>query len=54
VNLATVAFPLLFAVVGALVYGYSKNSKLVELGRIVFFCGVLWLAYKLAGVVFHV
>ncbi len=32
---------LLVAVIGLLMYALSANGKLVEIGRIMFFCGLL-------------
>jgi hypothetical protein len=45
--MATLVFPLLVAVVGALVYAFA-SSKVSELGRISFFVGLLWLVYVAA------
>lgn len=41
-------WPLVIAVVGALVYALSSNPKAAELGRLIFFCGFFWLVYTLA------
>jgi hypothetical protein len=41
--------PLLIAILGLLIYGYAGKEKAVEVGRLLFFCGVFWLVYKLAG-----
>ena len=46
-------WPLVIAVVGALVYALAGNAKAAELGRITFFCGMLWLAYSLVGHTMH-
>ena len=35
--------PVLFAIVGALVYGLSANGKVAELGRLIFACAFLAL-----------
>lgn len=43
----TIVLPLLFALVGLLMYALSANGKLVEVGRIMFFCGLL--AFLLRG-----
>lgn len=42
-------WPLVIAVVGALVYALSSNTKASELGRLVFFCGFFWLVFSLLG-----
>ena len=36
-----ILLPLLVAVVGVLIYALSGNSKVQELGRIAYFCGLL-------------
>ena len=43
-----IAFALLIALVGVLMYALSTNPKLVEIGRIMFGCGLL--AFLLTGV----
>lgn len=40
-------FPLLIALVGLLMYALATNSKVIEIGRIMFFCGLL--AFLLGG-----
>lgn len=40
---------LLVALIGALVYAFSVNAKLAELGRIMFFCGLLAFLIGLPG-----
>lgn len=42
-------WPLVIAVIGALVYALASNTKAAELGRIVFMCGFFWLVYSLVG-----
>lgn len=42
-----VLLPLLVAVIGVLVYALASNPKVVELGRIAYFSGLL--AFLLAG-----
>lgn len=37
----TIVFSLLVAVIGLLFYGFSTNAKVQEIGRIMFFCGLL-------------
>lgn len=46
-------FPLVVAIIGALVYALASNSKAAELGRITFFVGLLWLVYTAMGKVVH-
>ncbi len=41
--------PLIVAVCGALIYAFASNSKLQEMGRILFFVGVLWAVWAVAG-----
>ena len=42
-----IALTLLVALVGVLMYSLSANPKLIEIGRIMFFCGLL--AFLLVG-----
>jgi len=42
----TILIPLLFALAGALIYGLSSNPKVVELGRIMFWCGLLVTLFR--------
>lgn len=51
--MTTIAIPVLFAVLGALVYGFSTNAKVGELGRITYFVGFLWTVYMLGRATFH-
>lgn len=51
-QLATVIYPLAFAVLGAFVYALTKD-KLSELGKIIFSVGMLWLVYTLAHATMH-
>jgi len=46
-------WPLVIAVIGALVYALAGNAKATELGRITFACGMLWLVYSLVGHTMH-
>jgi len=39
---------LIVALVGLLMYALSANPKLVEIGRIMFFCGLLAFLLKVA------
>ena len=41
--------PVLFAVVGCLVYALSTNGKVAELGRLAFFCGLFVALWVVAG-----
>ncbi len=45
----TVYLSLLVALVGALVYGFASNGKLAEIGRIMFFVGLLAFVLGLPG-----
>jgi Na+/phosphate symporter len=42
-------WPLVVAIIGALVYALSSNTKVTEMGRITFFVGFFWLVYSLVG-----
>jgi Na+/phosphate symporter len=48
-QLATIVWPLVFAIAGALVYAFATNGKLQEMGRLTFFIGMFWLCYSLHG-----
>jgi len=41
--------PLLISIIGLLLYGFAGNSKLQEVGRIMFFCGILVVTMHLGG-----
>ncbi len=41
-------FPILIAFVGVLLYFISANGKVQEVGRIMFFCGLLVLCFALS------
>lgn len=45
--------PLLVAVIGLLLYILASNAKVQELGRLMFFAGILVLALSLAGKTVH-
>jgi hypothetical protein len=47
--MATIAYPLIVAVAGVLAYGFSSNAKVVRIGEIAFFVGLLWTVYLLTG-----
>lgn len=40
--------PVLVALAGLLLYLMAAREKIVEIGRIIFFVGVLWMVYTLA------
>ncbi len=42
-------FPLIVAIAGALLYALSANPKLVELGRLSYFAGLVALSFALAS-----
>jgi len=41
------AWPLVFAVAGALAFAFS-GGELSEIGRLTFFAGILWLVYNMS------
>lgn len=45
--------PFILAVIGALLYALATNGKVSEVGRIMFFCGLLVLTFALAREVVH-
>lgn len=49
----TIIWPLLVAFLGALIYGFAKEGKAAELGRIAFFCGLFWVVWLLTGTTFR-
>ena len=51
VSLAVILIPLLVCVAGALIYALATNPKLVEMGRIAYFVGLLWTVYDFATAV---
>jgi len=43
-------FPLLLALIGVLVYALAVNPKAAEIGRVMFWCGLLaWLLRSFPG-----
>lgn len=44
-----IAVSLLIALAGVLMYALAVNAKLVEIGRIMFFCGLLAFLIGLPG-----
>jgi hypothetical protein len=49
----TIFFPLLLALVGVLMFGLCKSPKLVRIGEIMFFCGLLAFLLHFSGFPFH-
>lgn len=47
-------FPLLLAILGALVYALAGNPKLAELGRGAYWAGLFALAFTLAAHTVHI
>lgn len=45
----TILIPLLIAVAGACMFGFLKNPKLVELGRLLFLAGMIATCMALIG-----
>lgn len=45
--------PLVFVVVGALMYALCSSPKLAEIGRIIFFCGFFFLTSTLSNSTLH-
>jgi Na+/phosphate symporter len=50
----TIYLSLFVALVGILMYALSKNGKVVEIGRILFFCGVLAFLLSSASIALRV
>lgn len=46
-----ILMPLLIALIGVLMYALAGNPKLQEIGRIMFFCGLLVTLFHSGGVV---
>ena len=44
-----IAFPALVAALGLIGYALASNPKVVEMGRIAFFCGLFFVVWVLAG-----
>jgi Na+/phosphate symporter len=51
--MVTILVPLLIAIAGALVYGFSANAKLGELGKICFAAGMFAIAFAMTGHAVH-
>lgn len=52
-SMLTILVPLLIAVVGALAYGLSANSKVGELGKICFAAGMFAICFAMTGHAVH-
>jgi len=46
--------PLLVAIIGLLMYILASNAKVAEIGRIMFFCGLLALMFSTARETFRI
>lgn len=46
--------PLVLLILGALIYALAANVKASEMGRIMFFCGLLVLTFALAREVLRI
>ncbi len=46
-------WPLVFAIVGILMYVLCANPKLQEIGKIIFFCGFFFVTMVLSSQVLH-
>lgn len=44
----TVSILFLLAILGALIYWFG-NPKAAEIGKIIFFCAMLWITHELSG-----
>ena len=51
--IAIALFPFILAIVGLLIYALAANPKVSEIGRIMFFCGLLALTLAMAKTVIH-
>jgi hypothetical protein len=47
--MATIAAPLVVALAGVLAFALSTNGKIVRIGEIAFFVGLLWLVWALTA-----
>jgi hypothetical protein len=52
--MAIAIFPLVLAVIGALVFALSSSAPVKELGRITFAAGMFALAFTLANHTIHI
>jgi len=51
--IALAIWPLVFTLVGILMYALCVNPKLQEIGRIIFFCGFFFVVMALSTQVLH-
>lgn len=49
-----IVWPLLVAVLGALIYAFAARSDLKEVGRLLCFSGIFWTVYLLTGSQFRI
>jgi len=47
-------WPLLVAIVGGAIWGFSKPGKVMEVGKITFTIGLFWLVHLLSGRALHI
>lgn len=52
--MAIAIVPIIFALLGALVYTLADNPKAAELGRLTFACGMFTLAFAFATTVLRI
>lgn len=48
-GMITILWPALITVIGLVIYALTTNPKLSEIGRLMFFAGLLWTVYLLSG-----
>jgi hypothetical protein len=46
--------PLIFAIIGLLIYALASNSKVIEIGRLTFFAGLLISLYAVMNHTVHI
>lgn len=51
--MATIAVPLVFMIVGALIYALASKPQVARMGELAFFAGIFWLVHELSGHAFH-
>lgn len=49
-----IVWPLLVAVLGALIYAFAARPDLKEIGRLMCFSGIFWTVYLLTGSQFRI
>lgn len=52
--LVVILWPVLVAVVGALIYAFAARPDLKEIGRLLCFAGIFWTVYLLTGTEFRI